>query len=273
MIRRADLSEVEQMLDWAAAEGWNPGRDDAAAFHAADPEGFFVAEVEGRPVACISVVNHSPHFAFLGFYICVPEMRGRGLGLDLWRMAIAHAGDRTVGLDGVPAQEMNYVRSGFGRTGATLRMAGPALPEGGGVRAAEAGDFTGMARLDAAANGVTRPAFLRAWLADTATRRTVVLPGADGIAGLATARLCREGCKVGPVIAPGEDAALALAGAAAAALEADKVIIDVPDSQQGMLARLRGLGFEETFGTARMYRGTPPAGDGTLFAIATMELG
>ena len=63
--RTATLPEVVQMLDWAAEEGWNPGIDDAAAFYAADPEGFFVAEVDGQPVAAISVVNHSDAHAFL----------------------------------------------------------------------------------------------------------------------------------------------------------------------------------------------------------------
>ena len=40
--------DLRTVLDWAAAEGWNPGHDDATAFHAADPEGFFVAEEDGR---------------------------------------------------------------------------------------------------------------------------------------------------------------------------------------------------------------------------------
>ena len=30
--RTATLAELETVLDWAAAEGWNPGIDDAVAF-------------------------------------------------------------------------------------------------------------------------------------------------------------------------------------------------------------------------------------------------
>ena len=37
---------------------------------------------------------------------------------------MAHAGDRTVGLDGVAAQRGNYARSGFRPAGATLRREG-----------------------------------------------------------------------------------------------------------------------------------------------------
>ena len=75
--RNATLAEVELMLSWAIEEGWNAGADDAVAFYAGDPEGFFVAEVDGAPVASISVVNHTDDFAFLGLYICRPEHRGK----------------------------------------------------------------------------------------------------------------------------------------------------------------------------------------------------
>ena len=37
-------------LDWAAAEGWNPGFHDAPSFLAADPDGFLLGELDGRPV-------------------------------------------------------------------------------------------------------------------------------------------------------------------------------------------------------------------------------
>lgn len=114
LMRPDDLSRV---LDWAADEGWNPGLDDAAAFLASDPEGFFVTEADGAPVAAISVVNHSPDFAFLGLYLCQPAWRGRGIGLRLWTHALTHAG----GADG---------RSGRGR-GATGELCSVGICAGG----------------------------------------------------------------------------------------------------------------------------------------------
>ncbi|MCB1350353.1 MAG: GNAT family N-acetyltransferase, partial [Maritimibacter sp.] len=88
MMRVARADEIGTVLDWAAAEGWNPGLDDAAAFFAADPEGFFVTERDGAPVAAISVVNHAPDMAFLGLYLCRPEWRGQGIGFALWQHAL-----------------------------------------------------------------------------------------------------------------------------------------------------------------------------------------
>jgi len=38
--------EIALAVDWAAAEGWNPGRADAACFATVDPAGFLVGEIE-----------------------------------------------------------------------------------------------------------------------------------------------------------------------------------------------------------------------------------
>ncbi len=272
--RTASAAEVALMLDWAAEEGWNPGLDDAAAFYAADPEGFFVAEADGAPVAAISVVNHDPTMAFLGLYLCRPDYRGRGIGFALWQHALAHAGDRTVGLDGVAAQQANYAKSGFAPAGATRRFMGQLeAVTAKGHRPARPADLASLTALDRAACGYDRPAFLSAWLADSATRKTVVAEDGGTLTGFATIRACREGCKIGPVIAADAEGALALAASAAASLPGQPLFIDAAPGQDALAARLEALGFQETFATARMYRGAAPAPDGTLQAVATMELG
>lgn len=37
--RASSAAQVALMLEWAGREGWNPGRHDAEAFYAADPQG------------------------------------------------------------------------------------------------------------------------------------------------------------------------------------------------------------------------------------------
>ena len=100
--------EIAIAIDWAAAEGWNPGLADAACFATVDPRGFLIGELDGEPAATVSCVNYDASFAFLGFYIVRPDLRGRGHGLRIWNAAIAHAGARVIGLDGVVAQQENY---------------------------------------------------------------------------------------------------------------------------------------------------------------------
>ena len=79
-IRAASAAEFAVAVEWAAAEGWNPGLDDLAAFHATDPGGFFLGWLDGEPVSSISVVRYGAGFGFLGFYIVRPEQRGTGAG-------------------------------------------------------------------------------------------------------------------------------------------------------------------------------------------------
>ncbi len=105
--------EIAIAVDWAAAEGWNPGLADAECFKTVDARGFLIGELDGAAAATISCVNYDERFAFLGFYIVRPDLRGRGHGLRIWNAAIAHAGERTIGLDGVVAQQGNYRKSGF----------------------------------------------------------------------------------------------------------------------------------------------------------------
>src|SRR5687767_13477747 len=107
-IRPLTLPEVETLVDWAAGEGWNPGRNDAAAFHAADPDGFLGGFVGGEMVSGISAVAYGADFGFIGLYICRPDMRGKGYGRAVWDAGMARLEGRTVGLDGVPAQQANY---------------------------------------------------------------------------------------------------------------------------------------------------------------------
>jgi hypothetical protein len=46
-IRPMRPDEISIAVNWAAAEGWNPGFANDACFAALDPEGFLIGELEG----------------------------------------------------------------------------------------------------------------------------------------------------------------------------------------------------------------------------------
>lgn len=179
---------------WAAEEGWNPGRSDVPAFFAQDPGGFFLGRVDGEPVSAISVVNYSDAYAFLGFYLVHPAFRGLGHGLATWRAALAHAGDRSVGLDGVPAQQDNYRRSGFSTAYRTARFVGevpaPDRPVAGVVQG-ELLDPAAIAAYDNACHHADRPRFLARWL--TTPGHRVLVRVVDGQADRVRGRPPRTG--------------------------------------------------------------------------------
>ncbi len=274
-VRPMTVDELQIVLGWAADEGWNPGLDDAAAFHAADPTGFLLKEVDGEPIAAISVVNHDPDFAFLGLYLCKPEFRGQGHGIDVWRAGIAHAETRSIGLDGVPDQQDNYARSGFVKYGSTVRYEGQIAPLGDPrIRPAVPGDIETLIARDTRACGIRRTAFATAWFAHSPTRQTMVLVEGANITGFATFRRCRLGSKTGPLYAVSESDARALLAANPFATSNEPCFVDISDHNVPLAKVIKSLDFEATFETARMFSGAQPATNPALFqAIASMELG
>ncbi|HEX7888351.1 MAG TPA: GNAT family N-acetyltransferase [Ramlibacter sp.] len=275
--RTMTRDECALAVEWAAREDWNPGLHDAASFHAADPQGFFVGVLDGEPVASISVVKYDPGFAFLGLYIVRPEWRGRGFGHALWKHGMDSAAGRQVGLDGVPAQQPNYRKSGFELAWCNARYEGR-----GGASAPEDAQLVDLARVpfdtvkdyDSPFFPADRGSFLRAWLAQ---------PDAAGVAWLEDGRLqgygvirqCRQGWKIGPLFADGERIAEGLyAALAARAAGGEPVYLDVPEANYDAVALAQRHHMHKVFDTARMYTGRPPAVPmHRLYGITTFELG
>ena len=110
--RTMTKEEVSTAVAWAAREGWNPGLADAECFYTADTGGFFCAELDGKIVGTISVVNYDDRFSFYGFFVVNPAYRAKGIGMQLYRFAMRHAGSRVVGCDGVVAMVDKYQQSG-----------------------------------------------------------------------------------------------------------------------------------------------------------------
>ena len=280
VVRTMSRDDLDTALDWAAAEGWNPGLDDAGPFRTADPDGFLIGYVGNEPVASISVMAYGDTFGFLGFYICRPDHRGKGYGLAMWRAGLHRLGDRVVGLDGVVAQQANYAKSGFALAHANIRYGGAATAiETADARIVELrpGRPLGLAgsivAYDRPHFPAPRNAFLRAWLAPPG-RRTVAFVEDDAIHGYGCIRRCREGFKIGPLFADNETIADRLLAALTGRLRGQVVYLDVPAPNAAAVRLAERHGLMPVFETARMYRGVAPRLPlDRIFGITTFELG
>jgi GNAT superfamily N-acetyltransferase len=275
-IRAMRPGEISLAVDWAAREGWNPGLADDACFACVDPEGFLIAERDGEPVATVSCVNYGASFSFLGFYIVRPDLRGRGYGLRIWNAAIAHAGARVIGLDGVTAQQDNYRKSGFALAYANVRYGGtviaPNTPRADVVALSEV-PLAAVEADDATVFPAPRFAFLRIW---------INAPGHAGcafmrngrLAGWGVIRPCRKGFKIGPLVADDRATAEAVFAALAARAGGGEIFLDVPGINREAIALAEDFGLAPVFETARMYTGAiPPLRLERVFGVTSFELG
>lgn len=273
-VRRMARAEVDLALEWAAAEGWNPGLHDAQCFHAADPDGFFIGEHDGEPVACISAVAYGHALGFIGLYIVAPAFRGRGFGLRLWQAGIAYLGDRNIGLDGVVSQQANYRRSGFQLAYRNVRFQGVGKAhEAAGVVEVSAVPFQQLADYDAQLFSATRPQFLTQWFDQPEGAALVALEGGR-VRGYGVLRACRSGYKIGPLFADDANIADDLYRALAARAPGEVVFLDVPEPNDHAMALAARHGMTNVFETARMYTKAPPAiRVDRVFGVTSFELG
>ena len=274
-VRPMTDGDLDRVIAWAAAEGWNPGLDDAAPFRAVDPTGLLVGTIGGEPVASITVVRYPGDFAFLGFYIVRPEHRGKGYGLAIWRAGLAHGRGCNIGLDGVVAQQDNYRRSGFSLAHRNVRYCGT-------VDAAMSAEPTlvplseisleGLGTFDRRFFPAERQAFLRQWTSEP--RRGYALLRDGEIGGYGVVRACRTGSKIGPLFAADRRDAELLFTALAAAAPAQPLSIDLPEPNADARRLAETFGMVPVFETARMYTGADPGLPlNRIYGITTFELG
>ncbi|MEH2592048.1 GNAT family N-acetyltransferase [Bradyrhizobium sp. AZCC 1721] len=275
-IRTMRPDEISLAIDWAAAEGWNPGLADATCFSSVDPHGFIIGEIDGAPVATVSCINYSAGFSFLGFYIVRADLRGKGYGLRMWNAAIAHAGARVIGLDGVTAQQDNYRKSGFQLAYANVRYGGMvaarSVPQAGVIDLSEV-PLADVEADDATVFPARRPAFLRTWIGSPGHVGCAVVR--DGrLVGWGVIRPCRKGFKIGPLVADDRATAEAVLSALLAKVGGGEIFLDVPSINRDAVALAEGFGLAPVFETARMYTGAiPPLRLERVFGVTSFELG
>lgn len=276
-IRTMTRAEVDMAIDWAEEEGWNPGLYDAGCFYAADPHGFLVGLLGDEPIAAISVVKYGESFGFLGFYIVKPAFRGMGYGIQIWNAGLAYLAGRTIGLDGVLAQQDNYRRSGFALAYSNVRYQGSGggdTPANPAVVPLSSVPFAQVCAYDQPFFPEPRRAFLRHWLAQPES--TALGIRQDGrLAGYGVLRRCRSGYKIGPLFADttawAEQLFLALR---AHVPEGEPVFLDTPAVNPVAVALAQRHGMAVVFETARMYTGKhPELPINRLFGVTTFELG
>ncbi|KID55992.1 GCN5 family acetyltransferase [Pseudoalteromonas luteoviolacea] len=284
VIRAMTHDEINIAIDWAAAEGWNPGECDATSYALADPQGFLIGLLNDEPIAVISAMKYDASFGFIGFYIVKPDYRGKGYGYQIWQAAMSYLSGCNIGLDGVVEQQANYQKSGFKLAYRNIRYQGT-FTESEIVKIStsvdgdiEAVDETSITQYERDFFPADRDEFNYRWRTQ-ANAHAVSIQAQQEVLGYGVIRACRTGYKIGPLYANDAEHAKALLKAlllkiAKGSEQPLDVFLDTPEPNQAAVNLAELLGMNMVFETARMYTGDSPALPiARTFGVASFEIG
>jgi hypothetical protein len=276
-IRTMNREEVDIAIEWAAKEGWNPGLHDAACYFTADPNGFLIGFLGDEPIATISAIKYGHSFGFLGFYIVKPENRGKGYGLRIWKAGLKYLEGRNIGLDGVVAQQENYMKSGFKLAYRNVRyegVGGGKPPENSENVELSALPFETIDSYDRLFFPANRSDFIKSWISQTDCQALGILQSGE-LTGYGVIRACRSGYKIGPLFADSPELAESLFVALKSRVKPSApVFLDTPEVNQAAVELAERHDMEIVFETARMYTGErPDLPLNRVFGVTSFEVG
>lgn len=274
-IRKMSREEAEFAIEMAAAEGWNPGIHDGELFYEADPEGFFIAELEGEPAGCASAVAYDNDFGFLGLYVVKPEFRRKDIGMRLTEKCLEYLGDRNIGLDGVVENEKKYQKvMKFKSSYSNLRYEGRGggeIPDGL-VKISKV-PFEKLFEYDRRMFPAPRPGFLKKWINQPDSYAFAALE-AGVLKGYGVIRKCRVGYKIGPLFAEDQDTAEKIFRALRASVSEETIYFDVPEPNEKAMEIAKKYHMNVMFRTIRMYsRKEPDIELDKVYGVTSFELG
>ena len=271
-------SDVPSALRLTVQAGWNQTPGDWLRMLDMEPQGCFIAEVDGVLVGTTVCCTFN-EIAWLALVLVDIAFRERGIGRRLVHAGLQYAEDRgvkTVRLDATPLGRPVYERLGFQPQFELSRWGGlptdsraAASPPVAGV--SQVVDFERLYELDRQATGTNRTKLLKRLFAESPPG---VAWNCDGqVAGSITRRPGRLSTQIGPCSGT-SDACRGLLRSELQAHQSQPVIIDIPVDKADLnaVASEAGLTVQRTL--LRMYRGAPVVENLQWFQISSgAELG
>lgn len=290
LMSAADLDFADSLR---SAAGWNQTRPDWQRLLNYQPDGCFVAELDGSPAGTASTTCYGTDLAWIGMVLVQPQFRRRGLGRALLLHCLdflARKAIRCVKLDATPLGKTLYDQLGFRDEWALTRWQAeplkPSAPDPSrssqnptpssrcSLRRFQLSDADAIGRLDAMAFGLARPELLKTLAQDSSL--ALVCVARDG--SMDGFGMMREGSRaryLGPVVANSSEVGIELLNELAAQSAGPSAYWDIPDGNAAARGVATSLGFTPQRPLLRMYRGPNdrPGNADHYFAIADPAIG
>jgi GNAT superfamily N-acetyltransferase len=277
-IRRMGEADLAFADSLRALVGWNQTPADWARLLAHEPEGCFVAELEGRPAGTATTTRHGGGLAWIGMVLVHPDRRRHGIGRALLQRCIEHldaVGCCCIKLDATPAGQPLYESLGFHDEWPLARWEGLAVAvdvASPRVRPYRSSDRSALLAADLEAFGVSRERLIENLLIDGTT---LVAEEKGHIMGFGMLRPGSRAAYLGPIVARSTEAEEEIARALLARIAGQTVFWDIPEAAAKAVALAGGLGFQRQRPLTRMFRGKNdrPGIPARQFAIADPATG
>lgn len=272
--------QLYKVVEWAAAEGWNPGLNDTEVLWNTDPDGYYGVIKEEELIASGSVVKYNDEYGFMGFFIVKPEYRSNGLGRELWNkrkkilLSRLKAG-ATIGMDGVVDMQEFYTVGGFKLAYRDIRFEGTGkeFTISENISAIKENDFELVNNYDTHCFGFDRHVFLANWIEQNNAKSFKFIERNE-LKGFAVIRKAINGYKIGPLFANNRDVAEKLFEACSDSAQGKSIFLDVPSMNLDAMNLAKKYELVQCFECGRMYHGVPlNAPIEKTFGVTTFELG
>jgi len=256
-IRLMTYADLPLGMRLKTANGWNQTEADWRRCLDLQPDGCFVATIDGAPVGTLTTCLFGS-VAWIAMVLVDSKFRGRGIGTSLMHHALEflkRQGVVTIRLDATPLGQPLYEKLGFVGDHALHRYEGvlPAsdqLPE---VEPLLPADLSEVLRLDRLATKTDRRKLLLR-LANEFPKSLHTYRGQSEIEGFCGARPGALAHQIGPCIGS-EAAGLRLLDHAQHQFGGERVFIDVPDQHEAAVRWTKAAGLTAQRRLLRMTRG------------------
>ena len=251
------ITDIELGLKLSRQAGWNQTEFDWLRFLKMEPDGCFVAELDGSSVGTTTTTLFEDT-AWISMVLVDVDFRSKGIGTELLKYSLNYLDERnvkTVRLDATSAGQPIYEKLGFVAEYQLARYEGilSSGEKGRDITKAEPALYTSIIEFDKQMTGTNREKMHRSFFEEFLEDIYVVKSG-DEIAGFIMSRPGANAVQIGPCVA-NMDAGSVLLRDALIRFAGKSVFVDVPVDNVGAvkIAESGGLKVQRYF--MRMYRG------------------
>lgn len=244
-------------------EGWNYGLDNIRAIYDADPLGSFCAvDSKGEIVGHLLSARISDKLVMGGLFIVRADMRGQGIGKQLFERRVGYVGDSNFGVN-VGAHHYQTHQNLYGAGLHAFDIIGYTGKRGPLIKATDKYKILPLAKVDFGdmvkydtnmCYGMKRPHFLNRWIAGLVSR-TVVAVDDDEVVGYATLRPADDGFRIAPIYGNNPDILYALYRRITQhhTSEEDTILMNVPVTNDAFVHLCKDMDFKQSYLLRRMF--------------------